>query len=148
VQAIRNHAESLREWREHNNLQCALKKQLTTAINKIYMLAHNDSNVMFENVTIRVLLQYLFNEYGDITPLGLRANAKRLDEEWDPNQPIQTLCNRIQTIQEYVQAGNRTFTDQQIMDAAYTIVYKTGIYFDDCNDWLDKPPANQTWANF
>ena len=144
----RRHDEKLREWKEHNNVQRALKKQLATAVDKIYLEAHYDDNVGYENVSIRTLIQYLFDEYGDITPIDLRANAQRLNEEWDPNQPIQTLFSRIKEIQTYAQAGNRTFTDQQIVDVAYTIIYNTGIYFDDCDTWLDTLPTNQTWTNF
>jgi hypothetical protein len=122
--------------------------QLSDAIEKIYLEAHHDNNVCYENVSIHVLIQYLFDEYGDIMPIGLRANAKHLDEDWDPNQPIQTLYSRIKEIQTYAQAGNRTFTDHQIVDAAYTIIYKTGVYYDDCDTWLDLPTADQTWTNF
>jgi prefoldin subunit 5 len=43
---------------------------------------------------------------------------------------------------------NRTFTDHQIVNATYTIIYKMGVYYDDCDDWLDLPAAEQTWANF
>jgi hypothetical protein len=145
---MRRHNERQREFREYNNVQRALKKQLATAIDGIYLEAHKDNNVGYENVSIEVLLQYLFDEYGDITPVDLRANAKRLDEEWDPSQPIQTLYSRIKEIQTYAQAGNRTFTDQQIVDAAYTIIYKTGVYYDDCDDWLETTPQHQTWINF
>jgi hypothetical protein len=34
------------------------------------------------------------------------------------------------------------------VDAAYTIIYKMGVYFDDCDDWLDLPTADQTWHAF
>jgi hypothetical protein len=68
--------------------------------------------------------------------VDLCANTKRLDEEWDPSQPIQALYSRIKDTQEqYAQAGNHTFTDQQIVDAAYTTIYKMGVYFDDCDVW-------------
>jgi hypothetical protein len=142
---IRCHDGKIREWKEHNTVQGALKQQLATAVDKVYLEANN---VGYENVTIQTLIQYLFDEYGDIAPLDLRANAKRLNKEWDPNQPIQTLFSRIKEIQTYAQAGKRTFTDQQIYDAAYTIICNTGIYFDDCDTWLDTPAANQTWTNF
>jgi hypothetical protein len=92
---IRRHDEKIREWNEHNTVQRALKKQLATAVDKIYLEAHYDDNVGYENISIRTLIQYLFDEYGDITPLDLRANAKHLNEEWDPNQPIQTLFSQI-----------------------------------------------------
>ena len=28
------------------------------------------------------------------------------------------------------------------------IIYKTGVYYDDCDDWLEKPSHTQTWTNF
>jgi hypothetical protein len=92
---IRRHDEKIREWNEHNTVQRALKKQLATAVDKIYLEAHYDDNVGYENISIRTLIQYLFDKYGDMTPLDLRANAKHLNEEWDPNQPIQTLFSQI-----------------------------------------------------
>jgi uncharacterized protein YdbL (DUF1318 family) len=145
---VRRHVEKVREWKEYNNIQRALKKQLAKAIEHIYLDTPYDDNVGYENVSIHVLIQYLFDEFGDITLIDLRTNAKRLDEDWDPNQPIQTLYNRIKEIQAYTQAGNRTFTDHQLVDAAYTIIYKTGIYYDVCDDWLDLPSNDQNWTNF
>jgi hypothetical protein len=78
---IRRHNEKIREWKEYNNVQCALKKQLATTVDKIYLEAHYDDNVGYENVSIRTLIQYLFNENGDITPIDLQANAKHLNKE-------------------------------------------------------------------
>jgi hypothetical protein len=92
---LRRHTEKVREWKEYNNVQRGLKKQLSEAIEKIYLEAHHDDNVGYEHVSIHVLIQYHFDEYGDITPINLQANAKRLDEDWDPNQPVQTLYSRI-----------------------------------------------------
>jgi hypothetical protein len=137
---LRRHTEKVREWKEYNNVQRALKKELSDAIGKIYLEAHHDDNVGYENVSIHVLIQY--------TPIDLRANAKSLDEDWDPNQPIQTLYSCIKEIQTYAQAGNQTFTGHQIVDVACTIIYKTGVYYVDCDSWLDLPTADQTWTNF
>jgi hypothetical protein len=78
---IRQNTKNLCKWKEYNNnIQRALKKQLATAIEKNYLKAHNDLNVGYEIITVQVLLQYLFDEYGNITPLDLLANAKRLDK--------------------------------------------------------------------
>jgi hypothetical protein len=74
---LRRHTEKIREWKEYNNVQRALKKQLSEAIEKIYLEVHHDNKVGYEHVSIHVLIQYLFDGYGDITPIDLRANAKR-----------------------------------------------------------------------
>jgi hypothetical protein len=142
------HNERQRKFQECNNVQQALKNQLARAIDGIYLEAHKDNNVGYGNISIEVLLQYLFDKNGDITPVDLRADAKRLNEEWGPSQPIQALYSCIKDIQTHAQAGNRTFTDQQIVDTASTIIYKTGVYYDDCEDWLETTPQHQTWINF
>jgi hypothetical protein len=65
----------------------ALKKQIATFVNIIYLKAHKDHNVSYEIVSIAVLLAVipLFNEYCDITPIDQQATAKRLGKAWDPS---------------------------------------------------------------
>jgi hypothetical protein len=46
-------------------------KNLATAANGIHLKAHKDNNVEYRKVSIAVLIQYLFDEYGDITPINL-----------------------------------------------------------------------------
>ncbi len=80
--------------------------------------------------------------------MELGANAKPRDKDWDPNQPMQMLYSQIKEIQAYAQASSITFTDHQIVDPTYTIIYKTGVYYNDCNDWFDTLMANHTWLHF
>ena len=66
---IRTHTEELREWREYNNVQLALKKQLLAAIDPIYLRAIRTRHIGFANRTIRELLTHLISEYGHITTM-------------------------------------------------------------------------------
>ena len=34
------------------------------------------------------------------------------------------------------------------MDTMYTIVYNTGLFYDECDKWDDKKRARKTWVNF
>ena len=36
-EVVRQHAETLREWKEYTNMQAALKKQLISAVDPIYL---------------------------------------------------------------------------------------------------------------
>ena len=42
--ADRQHAVAMRDWREYVNVQAALKKQLTAAVDPIYLRAQRDRN--------------------------------------------------------------------------------------------------------
>ena len=86
--------------------------------------------------------------YGKITPLALEANDQVFKKDLDPNTPFKLLIDQIESAQEFAQDGNQPYTPQQILTQAYNLVYKTGMFFDDCKDWINKPAPDKTWPNF
>lgn len=48
----------------------------------------------------------------------------------------------------YAEAGHQPFTSNQILNCAYTIVFITSLYFDECKEWTSKPLVDKSWANF
>lgn len=61
--------------------------------------------------------------------------------EWDPSRPIFDLIQRVQEIEEFVTDGQRPILEDNIVDAIYTVIYNTGVYFDDCVELEDKPTS-------
>jgi len=86
--------------------------------------------------------------YGSITALDLGSNDDKMKLPWDPNSPFETVIGQVEDAVEYAEDGNEPITPQQIVNKAYTIVYNTGMYFDDCDTWDIKPQADKTWTNF
>jgi hypothetical protein len=74
---LRTHAELLREWREYNNIELALKKQLTESLDPIYLRAVRDPYVGYNNRSLRELVAHLMTLYGNITPPELKDNDTR-----------------------------------------------------------------------
>jgi hypothetical protein len=60
------------------------------------------------------MLQYLFNAYGNITPLQLDDNDTMMKEQWDPSTPIIYLFSRIQDGVDKADAGNSPYTVNQV----------------------------------
>jgi len=147
-EAVRTHEESLREWREYTNLEQALKKQITQAIDPVYLRALKDRNTGYANVTTLAMLQFLFTTYGLISPIDLISNHKKIEAPWDPNTPFEMLIDQIEDCQELAEAGNQPYTAAQILNNAYALVFNTGMYFDDCKAWDARPAAEKTWNNF
>lgn len=145
---IRAHTEDFREWREYNNVQAALKKQLINSIDPIYLRAKKDRHVGFNNISLRELLSFLFTTYGALQPQDLLNNQKEINTPWDPNTPFETLIDQIEECAEFAEAGNQPYTAPQILNTAYTLVYNTGMFFEDCKLWNRKPDADKTWVNF
>lgn len=145
---VRAHQEQQRQYKEHQNLQRALKKQLQNAVEPLYLRAIKDSNAGYNNINIYDMLRHLFDSYGQITPLDIKDNYDRMYTPWNPSTPFEMLIDQIDEAQEFADAGNQAFSAAQILNCAYTLVFNTGLFFDDCKMWNNKAEADKTWSNF
>ena len=146
--ALRLFAEATRDWREWCNLERAGKKQLQAALPKALLASQMCPNRGLNYLTTQAVLAQLFSDWGQLSQQDLVANRRRLNEEWDANRPFTDLIQRVQEVQEYARDGQRPIPENDIVDAIYTVIYNTGIFFDNCNDWDDKSARSKTWASF
>ena len=145
---VRHRTEDLRQWREFKNVNTALKNQLLSALDDIYIRALKDRHVGYMNQSICTILQHLFDNYGNITPLKLEDNDTKMRATWDPNSPFDCLTKQVEDGQDYTDDGGQPYTTEQLLRIAYTLVFKTGLYFEDCKAWNARPAAAWTWDNF
>ena len=104
---VRRHTEDLRQWREFKNVNTALKNQLLTSIDDIYIHALKDRHVGYMNQSICTILQHLFDNYGNITPLELEDNDTKMRATWDPNSPLDCLIQQVEDGQDYANDGGQ-----------------------------------------
>jgi len=147
-ESVRMHNESLREWREYTNIHNALKKQLEEAIEPVYLRSQRHRHVGFAHRSVRELLAYLFQAYGQLNAQKLMDNQAAMNKAWDPSTPFETLIEQIEESMEVADSANQAFSDAQILTLAFTLVYNTGLYFDECKEWKAKPEADKTWDAF
>ena len=145
---IRRHTEDTQQWRELKNVSTALKNQLLSAVEDIYVRALRDHHVGYINQSIRNLLTHLFENYGNITQLELEDNDIKMRALWDPNSPFDCLIQQLEDGQDYTDDGGQPYTADQLLCIAYTLVFKTGLYFEDCKGWNAKPNNEKTWTTF
>ena len=107
---VRRHTEDLRQWREFKNVNTALKNQLLSAIDDIYIRALKHRHVGYMNQSIRAILQHLFDNYSNITPLELEDNDTKMRATWDPNSPFDCLVKQIEDGQDYADDGGQPYT--------------------------------------
>lgn len=145
---VRNHEEAQRSWREYNNLHLALKKQIVNALEPLFLRSLKDRNVGFNNVTLRDMLTLLFRNYGQLTPIDLKENNDRMNTAWDPSTPFELLIDQIEESIQIADAGEQPYTQPQILNTAYSLIFNTGLFFDDCKVWNAKPPIDKNWPHF
>ena len=97
---------------------------------------------------MRDIIAHLFTAYGQVENQDLVGNCSKLSQPWDAIRPIQELMQRVQEIQEFANDGGRTITNEDTVNTIYTLVYNTGLFYDDCDKWDDKKWGKKNWAIF
>ena len=59
--------------------------------------------------------------------------------QFDVNLPIEGLFCQIQDAIDFVNAGGAPYTPLQIVNAAYQLVFQSGIFAKDCPIWKRLP---------
>jgi hypothetical protein len=97
--------EDVQTYRTYNSVQQALKKQIISVFETMYLEILNDNMVGYSNISARDMLDHLFETYGNITSVDLEINFEHMRRAWDPQQPVETLFKQIQDCADYSEAG-------------------------------------------
>ena len=145
---LRHHKDQLNLWRNYNATEQALKQQLISSIDDIYLKGVANRHTGFATVNLLRMLQHLYDTYGDITPTELEENDVKMKTAYDPTLPIETLYDQIEVAVDFADAGKAPYTNAQVLARAYNIVLQTGLFTDACREWRNKPLMDKTWENF
>jgi hypothetical protein len=126
----------------------AIKKLIVEPFDNVYLNALWDEVVGYANCTSLDLLAHLLTFYSMISPTELTQNYERLNTPYDPNQPIETLFQQIQDARAFAVAGGQSYGNAMIINVAYTLVFKTGLFPDACRAWQSRAISGKTWAQF
>ena len=68
--------------------------------------------------------------------------------DYNVNQPIEVLIDQIDDAVDMAAAADAPYTPVQVVTTAYTLVFKTGMFADDCKLWRRMAAAQKTWTEF
>jgi hypothetical protein len=97
--------EDVQTYRTYTSVQQALKKQISSVSEPIYLDILNDNMLGYANISARDILDHLFETYGNITAVDLEINFEHMHRAWDPQQPVESLFKQIQDCVDYSEAG-------------------------------------------
>lgn len=147
--ANRRYDSDKRKFAEFVALQNALKKQILNSVDDIYMAAIEQPYIGHANRTVLNLITHLYDTYAKISPSDLIQNNQKMTAPWDPNQPFEFLVRQIQDAVDYAAHANTPYTAEQIVNTAYTLVFSTGVFEDECKAWRKRShPLVNDWPNF
>jgi hypothetical protein len=80
--------EDVQTYRTCTSVQQALKKQIISIFELMYLEILNENMLGYANISARDMLDHLFETYGNITAVNLEINFKHMRRAWDPQQPV------------------------------------------------------------
>jgi hypothetical protein len=118
--------EDVQTYRACTSVQQALKKQIISVFEPMYLDILNDNMVGYANISARDILDHLFETYGNITVVHLEINCEHMRQAWDPQQPVETLFKQIQDCADYSEAGGVLIGHSQQINVGYAKYLQQG----------------------
>jgi hypothetical protein len=135
-------------YHNYHNVDQAIKKLIIKSFDDAYLNALSDEIMGYANCTSLQLLTQLLTYYAMIAPTELTQSYERLNTPYDPNQPIETLFQKIQDARAFAVAGGQPYGAAMIVNVAYTLVFNTGFLPNACRAWQSRAIAGKMWAQF
>jgi hypothetical protein len=119
------HTELMRQWKECQNVDAVLKKQLINSIDEIYIQSLWNRMNGYANVTTRTMLDHLIQHYdGCMQPKDMTANIEMLNHRWDPSMPIETLIKQVEDCRDFAEDGNSQIQTNTLTNL-HTLTFST-----------------------
>jgi hypothetical protein len=129
--------EDVQTYRSCTSVQQAMKKQIISVFEPMYMDILNDSMVGYAKISARDMLDHLFETYGNITAVDLEINFEHMRRAWDPQPPAESLFKQIQDCSDYYEAGGFLVGHPQHINVGYATIFGTR-----------NTPLKKTWTQF
>jgi hypothetical protein len=136
--------EEVQTYGTYTSVQQALKKQIITVFEPMYLDVLNDDMVGFANISARAMPDHLFTTYGNVTVVDLENIFEHLRRQ----QSVESLFKQFQDCADYSEAGSVLIGHPQQINVGYANIFATGHSMSACRRWNKKPIADKTWAQF
>jgi hypothetical protein len=140
--------EDVQTYRIYTSMKQALKKQVISVFEPMYLDVLNDNMFGFANISARDMLDHLFSTYGNITAVDLEINFEHMRRAWDPQQPVESLFKQIQDCADYSEAGGVLIGHPQQINVGYAKIFATAHFMSACLRWNEKHLIEKTWTQF
>jgi hypothetical protein len=129
--------EDVQTYRAHTSVQQALKKQIISVFEQMYLDVLNE-NMFF---SLKHPLETCLTIYFEPTAVDLEINFEHMRRAWDPQQPVESLFTQIQDCTDYSEAGGVLIGHPQQINVQYAKIFAAGHFMSACCRWNKKPLA-------
>ena len=122
----------------YTKTDAALKQILLAAVSPVYLLKLKHHITGYARTTARELVSHLYLTYGRITTAALLENNKCMHTPYDPTCPIEFLFRQVSDARDFADAGEPPYTDTQLVNITYQLLFNTGKYNEASREWRKK----------
>jgi hypothetical protein len=140
--------EEFYAFKKYTDVCNAISALIIEAIDPMYLATLRLPYVGIGTRTPLQILAHLYSNYAKISPADLDANDRAMKQPCDVNQPIEVMYTQIEEAIEFASAGQTPYSPEQVLSIAYQLVFRTGIFADDCKIWKRRDAAYKTWPHF
>eukprot|EP00957_Ditylum_brightwellii_P035807 2714776-Ditylum_brightwellii.AAC.2 len=69
-------------------------------------------------------------------------------QPFKPSLPIEDFFEQFNEVQDLCAASGAPYSDAQLNNIAYDLIFRTAVHNDGCKEWIWRPLADKTWATF
>jgi hypothetical protein len=120
------------------SVQQTSKKQIISVFEPIYLDMLNDNMVGYVNISVRYMLDHLFETDSNITAVDLEINFEHIHRAWDPQQPVESLIKKIQDCADYSEVGGVLIGHPQQINIGYAKNICNSHFMSACHRWNEK----------
>jgi len=143
----RVHDTSLTEYNTYLTAVSEMKKLILAAVDVTYVKFLVDPIFHYANVTPLQIINHLCDTYGELDEDKLNANDAALNQEWNPDTPIEDYWQHILKVRRIATDGQDPISDRTAIRTALLTFEKSGVFYQANHEWTLKPAASKTWDN-
>lgn len=133
----------------YQHLEATLRNLLTSAFDYDVLDTLRDRITHTITCPIPEIIQFLFEEYGDLSPDDLLTKEDTIKNYvYDPSLPVSTVFNEIIGLKDLYELTGSTLEDAAMIRIGFSILNRAKIFKDGLMAWNNLPTANKTWATF
>jgi hypothetical protein len=143
------YTDDLAVFQTCNLIERTIIQQINTALDEDCLADLIDDETGLLEGTIPVIIQTLFDTYGEITPQALTAAKAKVEAtSYDHARPIVNIFTDINEYANMAEAAHAAETTEQLINIGIIIITRSTIFSSDIRKWHDKPAVDKTWPNF
>ena len=127
-----------------SNVDRALRQQLISAVKDTFLRVLHKPHRRYSRSSLLDMLTHLYETYAVISKSDWLVNDKRFCKPYSPTVLIKVAWQQIDDAGVYANAASTPYSIKQVDTNSYQLVFNSGIFAADCQDWNKRVSDNKT----